>query len=282
MDYISFSKDMEMLKKIIIGAMLISSSSLFAVETDPTVATVNGQPIKFSTFDQNYKQNLLVVTEKKITKEKVLTDMINRELGIAKAKKLKLDQDPVVKQKMEDVLFHAMVSKDLEPLLLKITVTDDEVKKYYADHKEYRTAHILLRTKAVPDKEENEAALAKALEIYNQVIKKPNTFAEQANKYSQSSTAPNGGDLGFQPAVRYAPEYFDAIKAKPVGFISTPVKTQFGYHIIKVLGIRDVKEIDSSLYKKMIYDFKRDKIIEDYFSGLRKEGSIKIEKKYLE
>lgn len=264
-----------------IAFALSIATSAFA-QNDPTVATVNGQAIKFSNFDQAYKQNLLVVSDKKVTKERVLTDMINRELGIAKAKKLKLDQDPVVKEKMEDVLFHAMVSKDLEPQLAKINVTDEDVKKYYADHKEYRTAHILFRMRAQPVKEESEAALAQALEVYGQISKKPASFAELANKYSQSSTAPNGGDLGFQPALRYAPEYFDAIKNKPVGYISPPIKTQFGYHIIKVLAVRDFKEIDSSLYKKIIYDTRRDKIIEDYFAGLRKEGTIKIEKKYLE
>lgn len=270
-----------MIKTGMMAIALCVSTMAFA-QTDPTVATVNGQAIKFSDFDQTYKQNMLVVSEKKVTKEKVLTDMINREIGIMKAKKLKLDQDPVVKQKMEDVLFHAMVSKDLEPLLSKITVTDDEVKKYYNDHKEFRTAHILFRMRAQPAKEEAEAALAQALEVYGQINKKPASFPELANKYSQSSTAPNGGDLGFQPAVRLAPEYFDAIKGKPVGYISPPVKTQFGYHIVKVLAIRDFKDIDSSLYKKIIYDTKRDKIIADYFAGLRKEATIKIEKKYLE
>ena len=264
-----------------IALALSIATSAFA-QNDPTVATVNGQAIKLSSFDQTYKQNLLVISDKKVTKEKVLTDMINRELGIIKAKKLKLDLDPVVKEKMEDVLFHAMVSKDLEPQLVKINVTDDDVKKYYADHKEYRTAHILFRMRAQPAKEEAEAALAQALEVYGQISKKPASFPELANKYSQSSTAPNGGDLGYQPAIRYAPEYFDAIKNKPVGYISPPVKTQFGYHIVKVLAVRDFKDIDSSLYKKIIYDTRRDKIIEDYFAGLRKEGTIKIEKKYLE
>jgi len=270
-----------MIKTSMIALTLGLASFAFA-ETDPTVATVNGQTIKLSNFDQTYKQNLLVISDKKVTKEKVLTDMINRELGIIKAKKLKLDQDPVVKEKMEDVLFHAMISKDLEPLLVKINVTDEDVRKYYADHKEYRTAHILFRMRALPAKEEAEAALAQALEVYNQISKKPASFAELANKYSQSSTAPSGGDLGFQPAIRLAPEYFDAIKSKPINYISPPVKTQFGYHIIKVLAVRDFKDIDTSIYKKIIYDTRRDKIIEDYFAALRKEGTIKIEKKYLE
>ena len=265
-----------------IVAFAFGLSTLAFAQVDPTVATVNGSAIKLTEFDQTYKQNLLVVGEKKVTKEKVLTDMINRELGIIKAKRMKLDTDPVVKQKMEDVLFHAMVSKDLEPLLAKINVSDDEVKKYYTDHKEYRTAHILFRMRAQPAKEEAEAALAQALEVYGQISKKPSTFPELANKYSQSSTAPNGGDLGFQPAIRLAPEFFEAIKGKPVGYVSPPVKTQFGYHIIKVMAVRDFKDIDSSLYKKIIYDTKRDKIIEDYFAALRKEASIKIEKKYLE
>ena len=247
--------------------------------SDPTVATVNGTPITFTELDVTYKQNLLLVTDKKVTKEKVLTDLINRVLGIQKAKKEQLENDPTVKYRMEDVLYHALVSKDLEGKLAKIVVSDDDVKKLYGNYPEYRTAHILFRMKTTPEVNEQKAAVAEAAKVYDELRSKPNRFAELANKYSQASTAPNGGDVGFRPYINYAPEYFEAIKGKPVGYISGPVKTQFGYHIIKVLAVKDLKDIDTSIYKKIIYDQKRDRIIEDYFSQMRKEAKITINEK---
>ncbi len=245
------------------------------------VATVNGVEINKGQLDQAFEQNLLYVSDKVVTKEKVLNDIINREIGIKKAKEAKLQDDPIVKTKMEDVLYHAQISKDLEKKLQGITVADKEAQDYYQKAREYRTAHILFRIRVTPDKEEVEEAMKKSLEVYKQLQSKPQQWPELANKYSQSSTAPAAGDMGFLPAVKYAPEYFKAINGKANGYISPPVRTQFGYHIIKVLGVKEWKEVDPALYKKIVYDQKRDKILEEYFADGRKTAQIKINKDLL-
>ena len=264
---------------------LVLISILFAAASfgakDPVIATVNGTKILRSLFDQEYRQNLLFVSDKPVTKEKVLNDIINRQLGIKRAKKNKLDRDPVVRKKMEEILYHAQISMDLEGKLAKIKVSDNEVTTYYKGHPEYRTAHILFRVKASPEKDEVLAAQKTALKIYDQLKKKPERFSELANKYSQSSTAPNGGDMGFQPAIRLAPEYFQAVKGQRPNYISPPIRTQFGYHIIKVLAVKDIKAINTGLYKKVVYDQKRDGILENYFSSMRKSAKIDVNKKVL-
>lgn len=276
--------------KIFTILAVMASTASFAQETptnprntnpDAVVATVNGVEIKKGQLDQAFEQNLMFVSDKIVTKEKVLNDIIDREIGIKKAKAANLQDDPVVKSKMEDVLYHAQISKDLEKKLQGIQVTDKEAQDYYAKNKEYRTAHILFRVRVAPQKEETEEAMKKALEVYKQLQAKPQQWPELANKYSQSSTAPAAGDLGYLPAIKYAPEYFKAINGKPNGYISSPVRTQFGYHIIKVLGVREWKEVDPALYKKIVYDQKRDKILEEYFADARKSAQIKINKEYL-
>jgi parvulin-like peptidyl-prolyl isomerase len=201
--------------------------------------------------------------------------MINRELGIQKAKKTGLDKDSAVVAKQEDILFHAQISKDLENEFKKIVVSDDDVKKYYEDNKEYRSAHILYRLRAEPTPDEVKASYDQSMAIYAQLQKSPEDFAKMANKYSQTSAAPVGGDLGFQPPTRLAPEYFEAIKSQKVGFITKPVRSQMGYHIIKVLGVKSYDQIDKNLYKKIIYDKKRDALIENYFKNLAKGAVIK-------
>lgn len=245
-------------------------------QSKDVVATVNGRAITKKQFEEYHLQNLKFVGQRKITKEVSIQDLINRELSIQKAKKTGLDKDPVVVSKQEDILFHAQISKDLENEFKKIAVSDDDVKKYYEDNKEYRTAHILYRLRAEPTPEEVKAGLTQSMEIYDILQKEPDNFAKYANKFSQTSTAPVGGDLGFQPPTRLAPEYFEAIKGQKVGFISKPVRTQMGYHVIKILGVKSIDQIDKNLYKKIIYDKKRDAIIEDYFKNLAKGADVKI------
>ncbi|MEC7274685.1 MAG: peptidylprolyl isomerase [Bdellovibrionota bacterium] len=260
--------------------LLLVSPSSFS-QSDPVVATVNGEKITKSEFDKRYAQNLLFVSDKVVTKKSVLDGMVNKILGIQRAKKQGTNKDPVVVEKMNEVLYHAQISKDLEPELKKIVVTDDDVKKYYNENPEYRTAHILFRVRAQPSKNEATAAQKKALEVYETLKEKPEKFADLANRYSQSSTAPNGGDMGFQPAIRMAPEYFRAIKGKADGHVTPPIRTQFGYHIIKVLAKKDFGSINTALYKKIVYDKKRDAILEKYFSNMQSGAKININKEFL-
>jgi len=246
----------------------------FAQQKD-VVATVNGKEITRKQFEEYHLQNLKFVGQRKITNEVSLQDLINRELSIQKAKKTGLDKNPEVVAKQEDILFHAQTSKDLEKEFPKITVSDNDVKDYYENNKEFRTAHILYRLRAEPTADEVKAAFAQSMAIYADLQKTPEDFAKLANKFSQTSAAPVGGDLGFQPPTRLAPEYFEAIKNAKVGMITKPVRTQMGFHIIKVLGVKTYDQIDKNLYKKIIYDKKRDALIENYFKTLTKGAAIK-------
>lgn len=283
-------KDRKMKNSLMIFALTFAVGSSALAQTpapatkpagDPVVATVDGFEVKKSQLDQAYEQNLLFVSPKRVTRESVLNDIISREIGLKKAKAENLQDDPIVKAKMEDVLYHAKISKDLEGKLKAINVTDKEAEDYYRNHKEIRTAHILFRMRAMPEKAEVDAAIKQALIVSDELKQKPQNWAELANKYSQTSNAASAGDMGYQPAINYAPEYYDHIKNKKVGYISPPVKTQFGFHLIKVLGIREWKDVDPALYKKIVYDQKRDKILEQYFSELRKSANVKINKEFL-
>lgn len=268
------------MKKISVAVVALTLA-LGAHAQKEVVATVNGKAITKKQFEEYHLQNLKFVGQRKITKEVSLQDLIHRELGIQKAKKAGTHKDPNVISKQEDILFHAQISKDLENEFKKITVSEKDVKKYYDENKEYRTAHILYRLRAEPTPEEVKAALTQSMEIYNTLQKDPGSFAKLANKFSQVSTAPVGGDLGFQPPTRLAPEYYEAIKGQKRDFISKPVRTQLGYHVIKILGVKTYDQIDKNLYKKIIYDKRRDAIIESYFKKMAKGASIKTNPNFL-
>lgn len=266
---------------VVIGAFLFLSSPGWGQPKQEVVATVDGRPISRSAFDRALRRNMLVVSKKPISKKEVLNDLINRQLGIIKAQKTKLAKKPEVEEKILDLLYHAQISRDLEGAFKKIKVNDQDVKDYYKGHKEVRTRHILFRLRINPSEEEIKAALDQAFEVRKALSKDPSQFPELANKYSQSSTAASGGDMGFQPAARYAPEYYRAIHNKPVGYMTGPVRTQYGYHIIEVLGIRAYEEVSFPLYQKLVYDEKRDRIIDNYFAQLRSKAKVEIKTKNL-
>lgn len=260
------------MKNILIVIFVFLSLSVMA----QNAAIVNGEPITQEELERYYQQNQLYTANKVVTKKSALDDLINRKLTIQKAKKANLDKDPIVQKKMNDILSHAQISKDLEGYSSKIRVTDADVKSYYNNNKEYHTAHILLRMRAIPSKEEVEKSFELALKIYNEAKEKPEQFGALAKQYSQASNAQIGGDLGYQLPTRYPPQYYEAIKGKKVGHITKPVRTQYGYHIVKVLGVKDYEQIEKNYYKKIVYDMKRDKIINDYYQKLRKSAKIKI------
>ncbi|MBD66953.1 MAG: hypothetical protein CME62_17250 [Halobacteriovoraceae bacterium] len=262
--------------------IFILSFATFANDKDPVVATVNGKKINQSTLMMYHEQNLRFVrANRKVTLESSLNDLINRIIGIESAKKANMDKQPEVKKKMNDVMYHAYISKEITPLLKKIDVKEKDIKAYYNDNPEYRTSQILLRLRAQPTKDEVAEVFEKALNIHNELKKDPEKFTALAQQYGQTSTSQAGGDLGYQPATRLSAEYYSAIKGKKVGTIVEPFRSQYGIHIVKITGKKEYKQIDQDLYKKIVYDIKRDEILENYFDKLRAKANVKINKKDL-
>lgn len=142
--------------------------------------------------------------------------------------------------KVEYVKFSA------DDLLPKVEVSKEEVRDYYDGHQndfgtpeERRAAHILISVKATAPQSEQDAARAKAEQLLQQARENPAKFDELARKNSQDpGSAQNGGDLGFFGRDMMAKPFDDAVFALKVGEISGLVKTEYGYHIIKLLAIK--------------------------------------------
>lgn len=269
------------LKILLFSALLvITATSLFSQTSgdpnDEIVAEINGVKISRARLNQYYNENLKFVYNKEVTPKSSLNEIANRIIGIQKAKAGGLPDNPTVKERFDDILFHAQISKDLEKKIAAISVTDKEVERYYANNKEYRVQQILLRLRALPSPEEVEKQLKAAFDIYEEVKKQPQNFAAYANKFSQSTTYIAGGEMGFQPAVRLGPAISKEIQGKVLGTITKPIRTPYGIHIVKILGVKDFRDINKNLYKKILFDVKRDKIMKDYFTRERKSAKIKI------
>ncbi len=123
-----------------------------------------------------------------------------------------------------------------------VTEKKDEVEKYYTDHlfdyekaEQVRVRHILVRLAGEDDADAAGKAEAKAKAIYEKVKAAPDSFAELAKENSEDlSNKEKGGDLGFFGRGSMVKEFEDSAFSLEVGQISEPVKTRFGYHVLKL------------------------------------------------
>jgi len=128
----------------------------------------------------------------------------------------------------------------------EVTLSEEEIRQYYEDNesefnkgKEVRARHILFRLVQDAD-EETEAAVKQNAEEVLQKLKDGADFAEMAKEHSEDTVSgENGGELGFFTKGMMVPEFEEAAFALAEGKISDLIRSQFGYHIIKVEEIRE-------------------------------------------
>jgi peptidyl-prolyl cis-trans isomerase D len=138
----------------------------------------------------------------------------------------------------------------LDSLLAQVSVGDNEVKAWYEGHKdryqqaeERRASHILVMANADASSADKAKAKSKAEEVLKEVQKSPAKFAELAKQYSQDpGSAQKGGDLGFFGRGMMVKAFEDTVFKQKEGEISALVQSEFGYHIIKLTGIKVGKQ----------------------------------------
>jgi len=218
----------------LLATLGLAVTEVNAQEKDAVLLTVDGQPTTLSEFEAVYKKNNkdAVVDQKDL--EDYLELYINFRLKVREAEALGLD---TLKKFIEEL-------KGYQKQLAKPYLTDKEVTEklveeaYNRSLKDIHASHILL--KVGPD------ALPKdTLDVYNRLmnIRKQvakGDFTALAKKYSEDPSAKdNGGDLGWFSVFRMVYPFEAAAFETKVGDVSMPVRTRFGYHLVKVLESRD-------------------------------------------
>jgi peptidyl-prolyl cis-trans isomerase D len=168
-----------------------------------------------------------------------------------------------------------------EDLLSKVEVSKEDVRKYYEGHQndfgtpeERRASHILISVGATATQAEQDAAKAKAEQLLQQVRKNPAEFADLARKNSQDTgSAPNGGDLGFFGKGMMVKPFDDAVFALKVGEISGLVKSDFGYHIIKLVAIKPSRILPLDEAREGIFNKLREQKAADMFAEMAEKFS---------
>lgn len=260
---------------------LLSLSALALASTQATAQTelakVGSTTISLEDFNKRYQENLRFFQFKSPTKQAVLEDIIKRELGVIEAKKLGLDKDPAVIDRINTVLYQALLDKQLGKSLEGISVSDEEAKDYYSKNPEVRTSHIFVGVRPGATPQQIQAAKDRITKILKDDLKGSASFSEVAQAKSEGPAAAMGGDIDFKTRDALDPAYYEAaVKLRSPGKVSDIVRTPFGFHIIKLTAVRSWEDADQSLAKRQVFETKRAALFEKYMTGLRSQHKVSV------
>ncbi|MDE5442826.1 peptidylprolyl isomerase [Bradyrhizobium sp. CSA207] len=236
---------------------------------DPVLAKVNGLDIKKSdvALAEEELGPSLAQMDPATKDENVLSFLIDMKIVAKAAEDKKIGDSDEFKKRMafarNRLLMDGLLASEG-----KAATTDDSMKKVYEEaskqitgEQEVRARHILVET-------EDEAKAVKA------ELDKGADFAELAKKKSKDPGSADGGDLGFFTKEQMVPEFSTVAFALEPGKISDPVKSQFGWHIIKVEEKRSRKAPDFAQVKPQIEQYVARKAQADYVAKLRAEAKV--------
>jgi peptidyl-prolyl cis-trans isomerase C len=252
-----------------LAMVLFTGLPVRAQDANPVLAKVNGSEIRQS--DISVAEEELGPSLEKMDpatkKENVLAFLIDMKIVSKAAEDKKVADSDEFKKRLAFARNRLL----MDQLLAnegKAATTDEAMKKVYDDaakqiagEQEVHARHILVET-------EDEAKAVKA------ELDKGADFAELAKKKSKDPGASDGGDLGFFTKDQMVPEFSAAAFALEPGKISDPVKSQFGWHVIKVEEKRNRKPPEFDQVKSQIEAYVTRKAQADYVAKLREGAKI--------
>lgn len=255
-------------------ATLLGAKAMAAVE----LAKVNGKSIsdgdvKMALSSLNDGQRTAVLKDDN-AKRQIVASLIDQEILVSQAEKEKLDRDAEFKTTLEafrkQLLANRVVQKNLSGKL-----TDKAAKEYFERNQtrfttdEAQVQHILLKDEA------------KAKEVLAMAQKPDSDFKKLADTYSMDPSAKsNHGDIGTvsldSPFVQ---SFKDAALKAAEGSITGPVKTEYGFHIIKVVKKKAGRLLKYEEVEMKVKDALRGEILQDYLIGLKRKAKITVNDK---
>ena len=199
----------------------------------------------------------------------VKEELVNREILTQAALKRGLDKNPDVQAQMDMARQAVLVRALFESEIKQNPISDADLQKQYEQFKssmgtnEYKVSHILV------DKEDD------AKSIIDQ-LNKGGDFAKLAKEKSKDpGSKDNGGDLDWGPSARYVKPFADAVQSQPKGKVSAaPVKTDFGYHVIRVDDVRPLKVPEFGEMKEQFRQRAQQQQIQKLVMDLRQKAKV--------
>lgn len=252
----------------VVAASLVAAFALPAAAQN--VAVVNGKPVPKSRVDALAQQ--VAKGGRPVTPEmqgQLKDEVILREIFMQEAQKRGLEATDDFKNQMELARQTILIRELFGDFQKKNPVSDAEVKAEYDKFvaanggKEYRARHILV------EKEDEAKAIIASL-------KKGGKFDEIAKKQSKDpGSGANGGDLDWANASSYVPEFSGALTKLNKGQLTdAPVKTQFGYHVIRLDDVREAQLPPLDQVKPQINQQLAQQKLQKYQEELRSKAKV--------
>ncbi|XPV68043.1 MAG: peptidylprolyl isomerase [Halarcobacter sp.] len=267
-------------KKIVTSLIASIAITTGALNAADSYGSVNGDKITQQDVNialRNAKVDFNALPQK--SKEKVLDQIVERKLLTQKAVKSGVDKGKAFKEALaklkEDLSLEIWMQEEFK----KIKVSEKEAKAYYNKNKEKFITPTMLEARHILVKTEKEAKdIIKSLD---KASNKKEEFEKLAKTKSVGPTGPKGGYLGKFSEDKMVPEFSKAAKSLKVGtYTKTPVKTQFGYHVIYLDGKEPSKTLDYDKVSKningMLLQTKFKEKIDSELKSLRKKAKIVI------
>jgi peptidyl-prolyl cis-trans isomerase C len=249
--------------------LLLAGLPVRAEDANPVLAKVNGADIRQSdlTLAEEELGPSLAQMDPATKKENVLGFLIDMKIVAKAAEDKKVENNEDFKKRLAFTR-NRLLMDSLLAAEGKAATTDENMKKVYEDaskqiagEQEVHARHILVAT------EEEAKAVAEEL-------KKGADFAELAKKKSKDPGASDGGDLGFFTKDQMVPEFSSVAFALEPNKISDPVKSQFGWHIIKVEEKRNRQAPEFEQVKSQIETYVTRKAQAEYVGKLREAAKV--------
>lgn len=232
------------------------------MDNNKVLAVVNGKEVTgedYNLFINSLDPQLKAYFTQEEYNKDIVNELVYQQLLYEEAIENGVDKEEDFLKVLEKTKQSMLKTYSLGKLLSTVEVTDEEMKDFYEKNKDLfkkgetaKASHILV------DEED------KANEIYEKV-KDGDNFAELAKKFSTCPSSERGGELGEFQKGQMVKEFEDAVFSNEVGTITEPVKTQFGYHIIRIDDKKDASTLSFDEAKDRIYnELKRKKEQEVY------------------
>ncbi len=239
-----------MMKSFLAGAALVLCAATFAQKgasnttapasgSDPVLMTVDGKPVPRSEFEAIYKKNNKDAAVTKAALDEYLDLFVNYKLKVRAAEELGMDTIGKFKTELDG--YRKQLAR---PYLIDRELNDDLMKEAFdRSNIEVRASHILVQLGADPTPADTLAAYKKIMALRDRVSAGEDWASVASGKGGSDdpSAAKNGGDLGWFSALQMVYPFETVAYNTPKGQISKPVRTRFGYHIIKVVDRRPAR-----------------------------------------
>jgi peptidyl-prolyl cis-trans isomerase C len=263
-----------------LALLMVSAGPLYAQDKDPLVAKVNGVEIHQSDLTVAEEEAGQIPPMSPEAKQDYLVQFVADMILVSKAAEDKKFGDADGFKRKLDFARKKLLMEGLLTSVGKEALTDDAMHKVYdeavkqiGDEKEVHARHILFRAPAGDEKASKDAEDKTKAVIAR--LKKGEDFAKIAAELTEDpSGKANGGDLGYFTKEQMVPEFSEVAFKLEKGQISDPVKTQFGWHVIKVEDKRVKPAPKFEEVKPQIENFVVRKAQAELVTKLRAEAKI--------